>query len=143
MPGGAPQDNYDTAAWEAYYRAHPEEMRSVGAQGAPKVEAEGDLGVVYERTDPKTGEPYVGQAESPKRFDARQGEHNRGLGVQHEYEVLGRAERGEALDVLEETKIRERGGLQKEGGPLANRRHQMREKRYRSAGGTTDDPNKQ
>lgn len=37
--------------------------------------------------------------------------------------------------------IREHGGIQREGGPLANRRHQVREERYRAAGGTVDDPN--
>jgi len=66
---------------------------------------------------------------------------NRQLGVEHEYEILGRAKSGSELELLEETKIREEGGLAKEGGPLANRRHEMREKRYRTAGGTKDDPN--
>lgn len=48
---------------------------------------------------------------------------------------MGRAKPGQALDVLEEDVIRLEGGLQKEGGPLANKRHQMSEKRYRAAGG--------
>src|SRR5262249_5552485 len=29
-----PVNDYDAGAWEAYYRAHPDEMRSVGAGGA-------------------------------------------------------------------------------------------------------------
>jgi hypothetical protein len=135
-----PTDLYDGAAWDAYYRAHPELQRSVGAAGARGTGA--TRGVVYKRTDPKTGEGYVGKAKSPQRFDARQGEHNRKLGVEHEYEVLGRAEPGEALSVLEETRIREHGGLQKEGGSLVNKRHEMREPRYRRGGGAVDDPNR-
>jgi hypothetical protein len=87
-----------------------------------------------------TGDNYVGQAKSPKRFNARQGEHDRELGVQHEYEIIGRAKPGRDLDVLEETKIREFGGIQKRGGRLQNKRHQMSEKRYRDAGGKTDKP---
>jgi hypothetical protein len=63
--------------------------------------------------------------------------------ITYALDVLGRAKPGSELDALEETKIREGGGLQKEGGPLANKRHEMREKRYRAAGGTTDDPNRQ
>lgn len=99
-------------------------------------------GIVYKRTDPDTGEGYVGQAKSDERFDARQCEHDRALETEHEFEVLGRAEPGRDLDVLEEDFIRREGGLQKEGGSLASRRHQMREERYRAEGGTVDDPTK-
>lgn len=101
--------------------------------------AEGE-GIVYLRTNPATGGEYVGQTISPGRFVARQAEHNRALGVQHEFEILGRAEPGAALDVLEETHIRQRGGIQKRGGPLENGKHQMSEERYRAAGGTEDLP---
>ncbi len=72
-------------------------------------------GIVYKRTDPNTGEEYVGQAKSPERYDARQGEHDRKLGVDHDYEILGTAPPGKQLDVLEEDMIRTHGGLQKEG----------------------------
>jgi hypothetical protein len=92
-----------------------------------------DEGVIYRRTNPITGEEYIGQSKSTARFDTRQKEHNRALGAQHEYEILGRAEPGQALDALEETFIRTEGGIQKEGGTLANRRHQMGEERYRQA----------
>lgn len=97
-------------------------------QGSP-------AGVIYRRIDPKTGETYIGQAKSPERFTARQAEHDRELGVRHDYEVLGRAEPGRALDVAEETQIRLHGGLKQEGGGVVNRRHQMSEGRYRGAGG--------
>jgi len=90
---------------------------------------EGD-GIVYLRTNPETGEQYIGQAKSPQRFDARQSEHDNNLGVEHDYEILGHANPGIDLDVLEETMIREYGGIQREGGTLVNRRHQMSDARY-------------
>jgi hypothetical protein len=120
------------AAAEAPPRNPGSGPNKAGGDAAQSAPTEGQ-GVVYLRTDPKTGEQYVGQAKSPERFDARQGEHNRAQGVEHEFQVLGRAEPGQALDALEETHIRRQGGLQKEGGTLANRRHQMREERYRRA----------
>lgn len=98
-------------------------------------------GIVYKRVDPKAGDAYVGQAKSPERYVARQGEHNAKLGVKHDYEIKGRATPGTDLDVLEKSLIRQEGGLQREGGTLVNRRHQMNERKYRAAGGTVDDPN--
>ena len=88
-------------------------------------------GIVYLRTNPKTGEKYVGQSKSDSRFNVRQKEHNRMEKVSHRYDVLGRAKPGEDLDYLEESMIRSMGGLKKEGGTLANRRHQMSEKRLK------------
>jgi len=85
---------------------------------------------------PATKEAYIGQSKSPSRFEARKGEHDRGLGVKHEYEILGRTKPGKSLDAAEESMIRTHGGLKKEGGELANARHQMSDKRYRDAGGT-------
>jgi RHS repeat-associated protein len=90
-------------------------------------------GIVYKRTNPKTAESYVGQAKSSERFEARQLEHNRKLGVKHDYEILGKASPGKKLDVLEEKMIREQGGLQKEGGTLLNKRHQISEPRFQEA----------
>nr|WP_227743584.1 RHS repeat-associated core domain-containing protein [Hafnia paralvei] len=58
-------------------------------------------GFVYLRTNPETGEMYVGQAKSKTRFLARQGEHDSSLGVEHAYKILGTAKPGTALDVLE------------------------------------------
>ncbi len=101
--------------------------------------AEG-AGVVYKRSNPMTGDTYIGQAKSSSRFDARRGEHNRELGVQHDYEILGTARPGSQLDVLEESMIRSHGGIERRGGKLSNKRHQMSEKRYREAGGTVDSP---
>ena len=95
-------------------------------------------GIVYKRVNPATGDGYVGQAKSLARNAARQGEHNAALGVQHDYEILGRANPGAQLDVLEESMIRAHGGLKKEGGLLLNKRHQMIEPRYRLNGGLID-----
>src|SRR5690606_22107718 len=65
-----------------------------GADIAPE-----STGIVYKRTDPKTGEEYVGKSKSPERFEARKGEHDRKLGAEHEYEILDRAPTGKPLDV--------------------------------------------
>ncbi|MGB4066207.1 MAG: RHS repeat-associated core domain-containing protein [Azonexus sp.] len=92
-----------------------------------------DEGIVYLRTNPKSGEKYVGQTKSDDRFIARKKEHNQSEGVEHRFEIIGRAEPGKKLDRLEEKNIRERGGIQREGGELTNKRHQMSEQRY-SAG---------
>jgi hypothetical protein len=107
-------------------------MKSSAAQRPNKAVPEG---VVYKRTDPLSRDSYVGQSMSSKRYIERQKEHNRGLGIEHEYEILGRAEPGKGLDVLEEDMMRTLGGIEREGGTLKNRRHQMREQRYRDAGG--------
>ncbi len=93
------------------------------------------LGVIYKRINPKTGEEYIGQAKSMERFMQRQKEHDKSLGIKHKYSVVGRAEPGVKLDVLEEKMIRQSGGLSKEGGTLANKRHQMSNERYKAAGG--------
>lgn len=75
-------------------------------------------------------------------FDARQTEHDVATDRENTYEILGRAKPGKDLDVLEETHIRRQGGLTKDGGNLENKRYQMREERYRAAGGTEDKPRK-
>lgn len=51
--------------------------------------------------------------------------------------MVGNAKPGKELDALEETNIRSNGGLEKEGGTLENKRHQMSDENYESAGGTT------
>jgi hypothetical protein len=80
----------------------------------------------------------LGQSKSLERYEVRQGEHDAALGVEHKYQILDRAAPGKALDVAEESQIRLQGGLKKEGGALENKRHQMSEERYRTAGGTVD-----
>jgi hypothetical protein len=100
-----------------------------------------ESGVVYRRTNPKTGEQYIGQAKSDQHFLRRQSAHDSKLRVKHEYEIVERAKPGQALDVAEEGWIRQGGGPANEsnpGGGLANKRHQMNETRYRNAGGTID-----
>ncbi|MBS0433473.1 MAG: RHS repeat-associated core domain-containing protein [Proteobacteria bacterium] len=98
--------------------------------------AAAEKGVVYLRTNAKTGEKYVGQAKSQKRYEARQSEHDRNLGTEHDFEILGRAPAGKKLDVLEESAIRAQGGIKKEGGTLANKRHQMSDANFRKHGGS-------
>ena len=113
------------------------------SNGASKTGGDTDSppeGVVYKRTDPETGACYIGQCISPKRFEARKKEHDRDKGVEHDYEIIGRAKPGNDLDVLEESAIRSHGGLKRKGGKLENKRHQMNDKRYRDGGGTVPKP---
>lgn len=93
--------------------------------------------MVYLRTDPRTGERYVGQSKSEKHFLVRQRRHDRRLGVEHIYDAFGRAKPGKEVDRLEESEIRRQGGVQKEGGTLTNMRHQMSEERFQQSGGMT------
>ncbi|RCS28717.1 hypothetical protein DEO45_16030, partial [Rhodanobacter denitrificans] len=104
-------------------------LRAVGSLAAREGVSEG-LGVVYKRTNPHNLEEYVGKARSFARYLARQGEHNRALGVKHEYEIIERAQPGKELSYLEETQIRANGGLQREGGTLANKYHAMSQKNF-------------
>jgi hypothetical protein len=82
-----------------------------------------------------TGGVYVGKANSDDLFIERQYRHDLRFGIQHNYDILGRADPGTALDVLEESFIRQLGGPRSTGGILQNMRHQMSDIRYRAAGG--------
>jgi RHS repeat-associated protein len=94
-------------------------------------------GVVYLRTDLTTGQEYVGQAKSWKRYLKRQAEHaKKNPGAAYTFEVLGRARPGVDLDVLEESWMRAGGGKY----ILENKRVQMSDARYRAAGGTVSCP---
>lgn len=94
------------------------------------------LGVVYRRTNQKTGEVYIGRSKSEAAFGRRKSAHDRSLGVNHQYEVLDRAANGTPLRVLEESTIRRHGGP----GKLANKRYEMNDEAYRGAGGTVPKP---
>lgn len=95
-------------------------------------------GVVYLRTDLLSGEEYVGQAKSWSRYLKRQGEHAKDYpGKSFVFEVLGRANPGQDLDVLEESWMRAGGGKKSvPGSVLENTRVQMNDARYKAAGGT-------
>lgn len=54
--------------------------------------------------------------------------------------VVDRAKPGKDLQGAEETQIRAHGGLSKNGGGLVNKRHEMREQRYRANGGRAPPP---
>ncbi len=111
---------------------------------APAIVVDRELGVIYLRRDLNRQKPYVGQACSDCRYTVRQTEHARANpDAEYEFEIIGRAEPGEALDRLEEDMIRLYGGpttARNPQGALSNRRYQMNEKRYREAGGTVDRP---
>ena len=114
-----------------------EETEVMGEVAVAAKEAEG---IVYKRTNLKTKEEYYGQAKSDKHYDIRQKAHNKKYNVKHKYEIVERAEPGKALDVAEETHIRNGGGPKRKGGKLANGRYQMREKNYKKYGGSAIKP---
>lgn len=93
-------------------------------------------GIIYKRTDPKTGEIYIGQAKSEKRFAERQKEHDRKLGQEHEYEVIDRADPGIDLDVAEHNRIQEAtGGVRAKDSPkVANKKDPVGAKRRKELG---------
>ncbi|MFF8280422.1 LamG-like jellyroll fold domain-containing protein [Streptomyces lateritius] len=95
-------------------------------------------GVIYLRTDLNTGEEYIGQAKSWKRYLKRQKEHaKKHPNAAFDFEVVGRANPGVDLDVLEESWMRAGGGKKTvPGSVLTNSRVQMSDERYRAAGGT-------
>ncbi|MFF9803339.1 polymorphic toxin-type HINT domain-containing protein, partial [Streptomyces rochei] len=95
-------------------------------------------GVVYLRTDLNTGEEYVGQAKSWSRYLKRQREHAKKFPTAaFSFEVLGRANPGQDLDVLEESWMRAGGGKKSvPGSVLENGRVQMNDARYKAAGGS-------
>ncbi len=102
-------------------------------------------GVVYLRTDAAGGlKPYVGQSESLQRYLARQAEHARAFpDADFDFRVLQRADPGTALDVAEESWIRQLGGHTNKSNPngfLSNKRYQMIDVRYRANGGIISRP---
>jgi RHS repeat-associated protein len=97
-------------------------------------------GVVYRRTNPKTGKQYIGKSKDDKNFLRRQKAHDRRHGVKHKYEVIENAEPGDNLAKAEEDWIRKGGGPETQGGPLENRRYEMNPGRYAGAGGTEPKP---
>ncbi|HTA81479.1 MAG TPA: RHS repeat-associated core domain-containing protein [Bacteroidia bacterium] len=103
-------------------------------------EVEGD-GIIYKRTDPSTGEDYIGKSKDEQSFVQRKKVHDKTKGVKHDYTVLEKP-KTENLDVAEETHIRKNGGPKKQGGKLANKRYQMNDKRYKEAGGEEPKPTK-
>jgi len=81
-------------------------------------------GIVYRRTNPETGEVYIGQTKSPERFEKRKKEHDRDKETQHEFEIVEENIHPDDIDYVEDTLIREEG-LEN----LENKRHQMSETR--------------
>jgi hypothetical protein len=110
-----------------------------GSDAAKAAKSAGE-GVVYLRTNPVTNEKYVGRSKSEGRYEKRQSEHDNNLGTKHDFQELGRAKSGKDLQVLEESMIRQHGGIGSRGGGLANKRHEMSDKNYRNAGGTAPLP---
>jgi len=76
-------------------------------------------GVVYRRTDLTGGQkPYIGQAKSKTRFEARKKEHGRANpDADYEFEIIGRAKPGKKLDKLENKELKKAGGPTNKSNP--------------------------
>ncbi|MCC6287214.1 MAG: hypothetical protein IT249_04960 [Chitinophagaceae bacterium] len=100
-------------------------------------------GIIYLRTNPFTGEEYIGQAVSPKQFKDRQSKHNRRLQKQtgnpnakYDFAKLEENVKTQAdLDKLEEDWIRAGDGPKRKGGTLENSRYEMNDADYKKGGG--------
>lgn len=108
---------------------------SAGVAKAKRVLEPYQRGVVYMRTDIKTGELYVGQSKSMSRYGMRQIKHRatpKGRENGYSFEVIRRPMRRN-LDRTEEFYIRKFGGPTNKSskGKLENKRHQMSDKRYK------------
>ena len=115
---------------------------ALGAVGVGLVDKLNDLrkgmkasGVVYRRTDLRTGEQYIGRSKNEAAYVKRQKAHDRAQKTAHKYEVLEHAD-GTQLRVAEESAIRQHGGPSR----LANKRYEMNDDAYRAAGGTVPKP---
>ncbi len=100
------------------------------AEIAEAVVKNGD-GFIYKRISTQSDE-YIGKSKDYDNFLERQYRHdlNPKLDGPHQFEVMGQAKPGLDLNILEETWIRNAGGLRKEGGTLLNGRHEMNAGRY-------------
>lgn len=100
-------------------------------------------GVVYRRVD-KDGNVYIGRSKSKERFLERQGEHTKkalkdtGNDPQYDFDIIGVADDGVDLRVLEETLIRENGIPNQ---TLQNKRYEMNKPTYKESGGTAEKQN--
>lgn len=86
-------------------------------------------GVIYRRTNPTTGREYIGRANNERLYRQRQQAHDRNRGTRHDYEVVERAEPGQALREAEQRNIDAGGGPTNQSNPnggLENRRNEIR-----------------
>lgn len=97
-------------------------------------------GVIYLRTDPITLKQYIGQSWDEATFKQRIEAHNSKLqkdrgnsALHYDFKKISHPLQTE-LNAAEEAWIRKHHGIEKEDGPLENKRHQVREwDTYRSA----------
>ncbi|MBK6779768.1 MAG: hypothetical protein IPI38_17465 [Gemmatimonadetes bacterium] len=108
---------------------------ALGSAMAAEASASRASGVVYRRTNLKTGEQYIGRSKNEAAFEGRVGAHDRKFATKHKYDIIDRAD-GTQLRVAEESAIRRHGGPSK----LANKRFEMNDEAYRAAGGTVPKP---
>ncbi|PPK93083.1 RHS repeat-associated protein [Nonlabens xylanidelens] len=102
-------------------------------------------GVIYRRFNKTTNKYYIGQAKNIERYKKRMKEHaKKNPDAEFEFDVIGTAKEGTALDVLEESYIRKAGvpttkkTAANGTGTLENARYEMNDKKYKEAGGTVE-----
>lgn len=103
-------------------------LERLGVKG-PEFEYPTERAIIYERTNPRTGERYIGSS-LERRYQERQKEHDRELEVKHDYKVLARV-RVHARRISEEYWIRKNQGIEN----LENKRYEMSDSNFHSAGG--------
>ncbi|MFC5774107.1 RHS repeat-associated core domain-containing protein, partial [Ectobacillus antri] len=109
-------------------------FKLAGKIGATALKRSKGKGFVYLRTS-NTGGKYVGQAKSFSRYMARQKEHHKkNPGNTYTFRVIGRANPGRPLNVLEQNMINRYGYPKRYKGVLENKRHQISEKNWKKYG---------
>ncbi|MCC6149730.1 MAG: hypothetical protein IT461_05725, partial [Planctomycetes bacterium] len=92
-------------------------------------------GVIYERTNVRTGAKYIGKAKNWNRFLARRAEHARKTRQIYSFRIIDRKPGGRLLSLAEEEWMRRYGGPCSYGGPLENRFAAMNDLEYVLSGG--------
>lgn len=109
------------------------------AKGARAAARAKEPGIVYRRTDSAGGKPYIGRADNEKNYGRRQTDQTRkNPSAEFRYEIVDRGKPGTQLAKKEEDWIRSTGTpttKKNPNGTLANKRHEMNDRRYRAAGG--------
>jgi len=89
-------------------------------------------GIVYRRTDRNTGRCYVGRCDNAENYQRRQRDHSRANpDADYEFDVVDRAEPGQALRQAEQRQLTAHGGPTNRSNPnggTENRRNEIRQR---------------
>ena len=103
----------------------------ITARRAAREGAEEAAGIIYKRTNQKTGRCYIGRCNSEQLFERRQRDHGRkNPDAEYTYEVVDRKKPGKELREAEQQKITENGGPTNKSNPdggTENKRNEIRQ----------------